>query len=199
MAKRGVGISGAALTVTAAGAWLVYVGVRDVPPVEGLRDLLKGRQPVGAAQRESFEAVGNFGSAVGGFVGGIAGSSPTGRLVTIHGIRVDSSIADAVGSLVQGARPNLLTGGGYRSSAAQAAARQANGCTCSNSSSCCRVPTAPVGQSMHQRGLAVDFSWNGALIRSRNSAGFRYLAANAPRVGLKNLPSEPWHWSTNGH
>jgi len=24
------------------------------------------------------------------------------------------------------------------------------------------------------------------------------MAANAPRFGLRNLPSEPWHWSTNG-
>jgi hypothetical protein len=199
VAKRGAGISGAALAVTAAGTWLMYVGVRDVPPVEGLRDILKGRQPAGAAQRETFEAVGNVGTAVGGFIAGVAGTTPTGRLVTVHGIRVDSSIADAVSSLVMGARPNLLTGGGYRSSAQQAEARQRNGCTCSNSSSCCRIPTAPVGQSMHQRGLAVDFSWNGALIRSRDSAGFRYLAREAPKVGLKNLPSEPWHWSTNGH
>jgi hypothetical protein len=192
-------VSGAALAVTAAGTWLVYVGVRDVPPVEGLRDILKGRQPQGAARRETFEAVGNVGTAVGSYIAGVAGSNPTGRLVTVHGIRVDSSIADAVSSLVQGARPNLLTGGGYRSSRDQALARQRNGCTCDNTSRCCRVPTAPVGQSMHQRGLAVDFSWNGQLIRSHNSAGFRYLAANAPRVGLKNLPSEPWHWSTNGH
>jgi hypothetical protein len=199
VAKRGVGISGAALAVTAAGTWLVYVGVRDVPPVEGLRDILKGRQPAGSAERQSFAAVSDFGSAIGSFVGGVAGSTPTGRLVTVAGIRVDSSIADSVLSLVKGARPNLLTGSGYRSSADQARARQVNGCTCDNSSTCCRVPTAPVGQSMHQQGLAVDFSWNGRLIRSHDSAGFRYLAANAPRVGLHNLPSEPWHWSTNGH
>lgn len=51
---------------------------------------------------------------------------------------------------------------------------------------------------MHEKGLAVDFSWNGQLIRSRKSPGFLYLQANAPALGLQNLPSEPWHWSTNG-
>lgn len=197
MAKRGVGISGVALLVTAAGGWLVYVGVKDVPPVGGLRQLLKGQLPEGSARPLEFATVGS-GTAKGlGQASKAAGA--TGNIVSVYGIRVDSSIEGAVRQLVEGARPNLLTGGGYRDSAAQAKARQANGCTCSNSSSCCRVPTAPVGQSMHERGLAVDFSWNGLLIRSQNSAGFRYLRDNAPRVGLHNLPSEPWHWSTNGH
>jgi len=191
MAQRNVGMSGVALLITAAGAWLVYVGVKDVPPVGGLRQLLKGTQPTGSAQALTFT---NPGTSSGGTKVGAFAS----KLVTVNGIRVDASIADAVRELVDGARPNLLTGGGYRTSAQQATLRVKNGCTCSDSSDCCRTPTAPVGESMHEQGLAVDFSWNGALIRSRNSAGFRYLAEHAPGVGLKNLPSEPWHWSTNG-
>jgi D-alanyl-D-alanine carboxypeptidase len=51
---------------------------------------------------------------------------------------------------------------------------------------------------MHERGLAIDFTYNGALIHSRSNAGFRWLAGNAPRFGFANLPSEPWHWSVNG-
>jgi hypothetical protein len=197
VAKRGVGISGVALLLTSAGAWLVFVGVRDVPPVGGLRELLRGKLPAGSARRSEFGAVGVSPAQSEGVTA--AGSAATGRLVTVNGIRVDSSIGAEVSQLVTKARPNLLTGGGYRSSVQQAAARVANRCTCSNSSRCCRTPTAPVGQSMHERGLAIDFSWNGALIRSRNSAGFRFLAQNAPPLGLHNLPSEPWHWSTNGH
>jgi hypothetical protein len=27
---------------------------------------------------------------------------------------------------------------------------------------------------------------------------FQWLVANAYKYGLKNLPSETWHWSTNG-
>lgn len=196
MAKRGAGISGVALLLASAGAWLVYVGVRDVPPVEGLRDLLSGRRPAERATKEQFEAIGSLGAAIGAGLGTIGNA--TGNIVTVHGIRVDSSIAPAVKTLVERARPNLLTGGGYRTSADQARARSQNGCTCSDSSKCCRVPTAPVGRSMHERGLAIDFSWNGQLIRSRTSDGFRFLAGNAPGLGLKNLPSEPWHWSTTG-
>ncbi|WNG61464.1 M15 family metallopeptidase [Archangium gephyra] len=29
--------------------------------------------------------------------------------------------------------------------------------------------------------------------------GFVWLKANAARYGFINLPSEPWHWSTNGN
>lgn len=192
--KRGAGMSGVALLVTAAGAWLVYVGVRDVPPVGGLRDVLKGTQPEGRAQALDVSA----GVAPGALEGAAKQAGYVGKIVTVYGIRVDTSIASGVRELVEGALPNLLTGGGYRTPEQQAATRRKNGCTCDDSSSCCGTPTAPVGQSMHEKGLAVDFSWNGALIRSRNSAGFRYLAENAPAAGLQNLPSEPWHWSTNG-
>lgn len=190
--KRGVGVSGVALLVVSTGAWLVYVGIRDVPPVGGLREVLKGNQPEGRATALAFSP-GSGGSKTGGFV-----DKPSGSIVSVYGIRVDSSIAEAVRTLVDGAKPNLLTGGGHRTSSQQAEMRRKNGCTCSDSSACCKVPTAPVGQSMHEKGLAVDFSWNGVLIRSRSSAGFRYLNEHAPGVGLKNLPSEPWHWSTNG-
>jgi hypothetical protein len=47
---------------------------------------------------------------------------------------------------------------------------------------------------MHERGLAIDFR----NCNSRGSACYRWLAANASRFGLFNLPSEPWHWSTTG-
>lgn len=193
--KRGVGISGVALLVVGTGAWLVYVGIRDVPPVGGLRQVLKGEQPEGKARALDLTSLGR-GLDLLGQAG--AAAVPTGNIVSVYGIRVDASIEPAIRSLVEGARPSLLTGGGYRTSSQQAETRRKNGCTCSDSSKCCKVPTAPVGESMHERGLAVDFSWNGTLIRSRDSGGFRYLAEHAPAVGLKNLPSEPWHWSTNG-
>lgn len=59
-------------------------------------------------------------------------------------------------------------------------------------------PTARPGTSLHEQGLAIDFSNNGALIRSRSDAGYLWLAANASSYGFFNLPSEPWHWSTTG-
>ncbi len=51
---------------------------------------------------------------------------------------------------------------------------------------------------MHEQGRAIDFTSNGSLIRSRSNRAFVWLSANAARYGLYNLPSEPWHWSTNG-
>ncbi len=93
----------------------------------------------------------------------------------------------------------VLGGSGYRSNQAQIQLRLANGCPDVNRSpaSSCRVPTAIPGQSMHERGEAVDFMEGGRVLTGA-SPGFRWLQANAPGFGFFNLPSEPWHWSTTG-
>ena len=96
-----------------------------------------------------------------------------------------------------------LSGGGYRSSANQVALRRAH-CGGSNyavyqaPASSCRPPTARPGASMHERGLAIDFASGGGTI-GRGSAAYQWLRANASRFGFFNLPSEAWHWSTNGN
>ncbi len=128
------------------------------------------------------------------------------ELTWVGGIQVHESIASKVQDLLEhAARDGIrLTGGGYRSAATQIALRRAN---CGTSewaiwqkpSYQCRPPTARPGRSMHERGLAIDFQHNGRSVNSRNSAAFRWLAANAATYGLYNLPSEPWHWSTNGN
>jgi len=97
-----------------------------------------------------------------------------------------------------------LCGGGYRSPAGQIATRQAN---CGSSyyaiyempPSQCSPPTARPGTSMHEQGLAIDFTCNGGgVISSRSSPCFTWLAANGAGYGFYNLPSEPWHWSSTG-
>ena len=126
-------------------------------------------------------------------------------LTSVGGITVATEIASRLQELLAaaGADGFSLGGSGYRSSDGQAAARRSN-CGGSNydvyerPASQCRPPTARPGQSMHERGLAIDFTWNGALITSRNTA-FQWLTRNAGRFGLANLPAEPWHWSTNGN
>ncbi len=96
-----------------------------------------------------------------------------------------------------------LAGWGYRDHAAQIRLRRSH-CGTSNyavyhmPSSQCRPPTARPGASMHEQGKAIDFTYNGRTIGSRSSPAFQWLAANAGRYGFRNLPSEPWHWSTNG-
>lgn len=128
------------------------------------------------------------------------------ELTWVGGIQVHESIAIKVQDLLEhAARDGLrLSGGGYRSAAQQIALRRQN---CGTSqwaiwqkpSYQCRPPTARPGRSMHERGLAIDFIYNGRSVSSRNNPAFRWLAANAATYGLYNLPSEPWHWSTNGN
>ena len=129
----------------------------------------------------------------------------SGSIVSVRGIRVHQSIADSVARLLADADAAgiTLSGGGYRDPAGQIAVRRAN---CGTSSyavyqmpaSSCRPPTARPGTSMHERGLAIDFTHGGRVIRSRSSAAFQWLRSNAASYGLYNLPSEPWHWSVNG-
>lgn len=122
-------------------------------------------------------------------------------LSTVGGITVAASIAGQVAGLLNASRSAGLSlgGGGYRDPAAQMAVRQANCPDPVNSPpSACSPPTARVGTSMHERGLAIDFTNNGRLISSRSDPAYVWLSANAGTYGLHNLPSEPWHWSTTG-
>ena len=129
----------------------------------------------------------------------------SGSIVSVRGIRVHQSVADSLARLLADADAAgiTLSGGGYRDPAGQIAVRRAN---CGTSSyaiyqmpaSSCRPPTARPGTSMHERGLAVDFTHGGRVIRSRSSSAFQWLRANAASYGFYNLPSEPWHWSVNG-
>jgi hypothetical protein len=134
-------------------------------------------------------------------------SSPIGNisLTTVRGITVASEIAGQLESLLAAAEADgiVLSGGGYRSSDSQIALRRAH---CGDSDyaiyeappSSCSPPTARPGQSMHERGLAIDFTYQGRVISSRSSPAFQWLASHAGSYGFTNLPTEPWHWSTNG-
>lgn len=121
----------------------------------------------------------------------------SGDIVDAEGFQVHVSVADNVRSMIQAARADgvTLTGYGWRSPQRTAELRIINGCpdVYNASPSSCRIPTARPGQSMHERGLAIDFRscWRG-------SACFTWLANNAASYGFYNLPSESWHWSTNG-
>jgi hypothetical protein len=139
---------------------------------------------------------------------GSAGRIAVGNIdtVTVRGITVARSIGDKVGALIDAAHADGvdLGGYGYRNTNQQIALRKAH---CGSSdydiyekpSSQCHPPTARPGASMHERGLAIDFTYEGSIITSHSSAGFKWLSANAKTYGLYNLASEPWHWSTNGN
>jgi len=128
-----------------------------------------------------------------------------GSIVSVGGIRVHQSIAGSLQAMMSAASAAgiNLSGGGFRDSAGQIAVRR-NNCGSSNyaiyemPASSCRPPTARPGSSMHERGLAIDFVQNGSTL-NRGSSAFGWLRANAASFGFFNLPSEPWHWSTNGN
>lgn len=138
--------------------------------------------------------------------GGAAGPIGNVSLRTVRGITVASSIADNLERMLAKAEAEgfVFGGGGYRSSEGQVATRR-NNCGSSNydiyekPASQCSPPTARPGYSMHERGLAIDFTYGGRAIVSRSDPGFQWLNRNANNFGLYNLPSEPWHWSTNGN
>lgn len=136
-------------------------------------------------------------------------SGPTPQLRTVGGITVDASIAPQLQQLLNDARSDgiVFGGHGYRSPEVTARLRIANGCpdVYESPASSCRVPTARPGSSMHEKGLAIDFTYRGQTIcyprpgsRCSGNAGFDWLQQNAGKYGLRNLPTEAWHWSTNG-
>ncbi len=132
-------------------------------------------------------------------------NAPRPPLVTVGGITVAASVGPNLRQLLAAAAADgiHLDGYGWRDSRNQVALRGQN-CGWSDyqlyemPADQCSPPTARPGASLHEQGLAVDFSVGGAFIESRSSPAFRWLAANAARFGFANLPSEPWHWSTTG-
>ncbi len=114
-----------------------------------------------------------------------------------EGFWVHRDVQDTVARMIRDARGDgvTLSGYSYRSPQRTAELRVINGCpdVYNASPSRCRIPTARPGQSMHERGLAIDFQscWRG-------SSCFTWLSNNASKYGYRNLPSESWHWSTNG-
>jgi hypothetical protein len=140
--------------------------------------------------------------------GGGSGRISVGNVdtVTVQGITVARSIASKVGALLDAARADgiTLSGWGYRDSDQQIALRKAH---CGSSdydvyekpANQCSPPTARPGASMHERGLAIDFTYGGSIITSHSSPAWQWLNKNASTYGLYNLSSEPWHWSTNGN
>lgn len=133
--------------------------------------------------------------------GGLASvSCPGGGAITVAG-----DLASGLRGVIDAASADglRLCGWGYRSGQRQIELRQAH---CGTSDYAiwnmpswqCSPPTARPGRSMHEQGLAVDFTCGGDGVGARSSPCYRFLADHAADYGLYNLPSEPWHWSSNG-
>lgn len=115
------------------------------------------------------------------------------------GINVACDIAFDVVNMIRAAEIDgvTLTGSGWRSTERQIELRRAHcgGDVFGRPASACSPPTARPGSSQHERGLAIDFQ----NCSSRGTECFTWLAENAADHGFRNLPSEPWHWSTTGN
>jgi peptidoglycan hydrolase CwlO-like protein len=157
-----------------------------------------------AAEAEAAAAAGSSGS------GGASLGPATGSLSSVAcpgggSITVDGSLGASLQSMLDAAAGDgyQLCGGGYRDPSEQIALRRSN---CGTSdyaiyeapSSSCSPPTARPGTSNHELGLAIDFTCGGGGTLSSSSGCFAWLVDNAAGYGLYNLPSEPWHWSTDG-
>jgi len=126
-------------------------------------------------------------------------------IVSVQGIRVHTSIAEDIGLLLDAAEADgiELKGFGYRTNEQQINLRRRH-CGPTDEdiyekpASECSPPTARPGFSRHEGGLAIDFQFDGRTITDRTSEAFVWLDEHAEVYGLKNLPSEPWHWSVDG-
>ncbi len=133
---------------------------------------------------------------------GYAGGKPYAiRICKVQNISVNAFIADEVnGLLTKSGQPaptglgRVLVGGAFRTMQQQKDLW--NSAQCYNR---CKWPVADPGYSNHQMGLAIDFANIG--ISDRGNPKYIWLnrAENAKAYGLKNLPSEAWHWSVNGN
>lgn len=83
MARQG--ISGLAVTLAAAGGYLVYAGIRNVPLIEGLRDLAGGRLPPGRPPAPTRVVFGQAAAQAGAAAAAAAGSSGFGSRIEAAG------------------------------------------------------------------------------------------------------------------
>jgi hypothetical protein len=177
-------------------SWARQPSSSSSSPFPTLGDIAAGSSAGAAAP------AGTVGGAVGA-VGAVGGStsSDSPELVQVGTTKMSKRFAARWVPMAREAAAQgvVLSGGAWRSNATQVQLRIAHGCGGSRvyDSSCKGTPpTAVPGRSRHETGDAIDVNLSGP--GGRSSPEYRWLAANASRYGIYNLPSEPWHWSIDG-
>ena len=97
-----------------------------------------------------------------------------------------------------------LAGWGYRDTSAQVALGRRTAARASTRSTRCRRTNAIPRPRRRARRCTNAASRSTSpvaapTIGSHSSPCYKWLSAHASQYGLYNLPSEPWHWSTNGN
>lgn len=119
--RGGAGISGTALFLGVGGLYLAYVGIRDVPFVEGLRSVLRGEVPAGAVKDPSQSLVARLGS-------GVATAATFDSSVTAGDTGTDRLVGNAVmGYRVLKQAFPYLHFGGWRATGSVASSRHPMG------------------------------------------------------------------------
>lgn len=136
---------------------------------------------------------------------------PEGIVKTASGAPACQRIAAQFDKMVADAKLQgiIISGYGYRSIANQTGLRVQNckgNTTDRNPKPPCDPATALPGASNHNHGLAFDLrctesGGTSKKIATKDNKCFVWLKANAGKPeygGLRNLDSEPWHWSVDG-
>ncbi len=127
------------------------------------------------------------------------------NLTTVAGSRLHSKLAPYVQKLISDAKAQavpLAINVAYRSCDYQIQLR-ANNCGLGDyniyqkPSNLCNPPTEPAGKSLHNEGLAVDFSCSG-FAYFPGSPCLQWLEQNGKKYNLIKHEVEDWHWSTTG-
>ncbi len=116
----------------------------------------------------------------------VASKEKTGKIVDVPGGKLDAAIAGAVVQMMKDAKKDgvdLKITSSYRS-------RQQQEVLYAKYKAGTGNLAAKPGTSNHESGLAIDFT--------NTKGAYAWLAKNAGRYGLKNLPGEPWHYSPSG-
>ncbi len=131
------------------------------------------------------------------------------RICDLKGMKVEAPISgDLARMLAAAERDGIKLGAAstFRSRADQIRLRRGN---CGTSyyaiykmrSGNCSPPTATPGNSNHEGGRAIDFSYKGRTLcfprpgsRCFGNPAYNWLVKNARKFGFENIPSEAWHW-----
>lgn len=205
MARRSVGIPGAAVAVGTLSLYLVYAGVTDVGVLEGLRTLLRGEKPSPAGAGGSslpWRTLETFTGAAGA-LGATFAAAATAQVASTDpsnwAYNLDPDFARNLAAFASASQGQVIlrAGAGWRSSERQMELRRAHCPDPVNSpASACTPPTAKVGTSNHERRPAKAFDLDFAAPRSR-SVGWAHL--NAARYHIRfPLRTEDWHAEPTG-
>ena len=121
-------------------------------------------------------------------------------LFNIEGKQVNKLIYFQTKQLLKDAKANnlpLSLTSTFRLCAEQVQLHRQNCLSDSTPAETCSPATEKPGDSLHNYGMAVDFKCDGHPI-FESSPCYPWIQENAPKVKLKQRPSEPWHWSFTG-